>query len=123
MSTFLEQLTFNGHALDSLSRGFLSDAEVDNLIGLPAPAPVRTKPSVTHSTVSRTSSKASTAVSNAPKSNLGGNTVNVGDKHQTTARVATNDPGNDNINALKNAHLTPSLVKAVQQRKTTPGNY
>lgn len=41
--------------------------------------------------------------------------MDLGDKHQTTPREATNDPGNDNINALKNAHLTPRAIKAVQQ--------
>lgn len=41
--------------------------------------------------------------------------MDLGDKHQTTPREATNDPGNDNINALKNAHLTPRAIKAVQK--------
>jgi hypothetical protein len=41
--------------------------------------------------------------------------MDVGDKHQTTPREATNDPGNDNINALKNAHLTPRAIKAIQK--------
>ena len=43
--------------------------------------------------------------------------MELGDKHQTTPREATNDPGNDNINALKNAHLTPRAIKAVQSGK------
>ena len=41
--------------------------------------------------------------------------MDLGDKHQTTPREATNDPGNDNINALKNAHLTPRAIKAIQK--------
>ena len=41
--------------------------------------------------------------------------MELGDKHQTTPREATNDPGNDNLNALKNAHLTPRAIKAVQR--------
>ncbi len=41
--------------------------------------------------------------------------MDLGDRHQTTPREATNDPGNDNINALKNAHLTPRAIKAVQR--------
>lgn len=41
--------------------------------------------------------------------------MDLGDKHQTTPREATNDPGNDNTNALKNAHLTPRAIKAVQK--------
>ena len=41
--------------------------------------------------------------------------MDLGDKHQTTPREATNDPGNDNINALKNAHLHPRAIKAIQQ--------
>lgn len=41
--------------------------------------------------------------------------MDLGDKHQTTPREATNDPGNDNINALKNAHLTPRAIKAVKK--------
>jgi hypothetical protein len=43
--------------------------------------------------------------------------MELGDKHQTTPREATNDPGNDNINALKNAHLTPRAIKAIQSGK------
>ena len=43
--------------------------------------------------------------------------MELGDKHQTTPREATNDPGNDNINALKNAHLTPRAIKAIQRGK------
>lgn len=41
--------------------------------------------------------------------------MELGDKNQTTPREATNDPGNDNLNALKNAHLTPRAIKAVQR--------
>ena len=41
--------------------------------------------------------------------------MELGDKHQTTPREATNDPGNDNLNALKNAHLTPRAIKAIQR--------
>lgn len=41
--------------------------------------------------------------------------MELGDKNQTTPREATNDPGNDNLNALKNAHLTPRAMKAVQR--------
>ena len=41
--------------------------------------------------------------------------MDLGDKHQTTPREATNDPGNDNINAIKNAHLTPRAIKAIQK--------
>lgn len=41
--------------------------------------------------------------------------MDLGDKHQTTPREATNDPGNDNTNALKNAHLTPRAIKAIQK--------
>ena len=41
--------------------------------------------------------------------------MDLGDKHQTTPREATNDPGNDNLNALKNAHLTPRAIKAVRK--------
>ncbi len=43
--------------------------------------------------------------------------MELGDKHQTTPREATNDPGNDNINALKNANLTDRAIKAVQSGK------
>ena len=43
--------------------------------------------------------------------------MELGDKHQTTPREATNDPGNDNLNALKNAHLTPRAIKAIQSGK------
>ena len=41
--------------------------------------------------------------------------MELGNKHQTTPREATNDPGNDNLNALKNAHLTPRAIKAIQR--------
>ena len=53
----------------------------------------------------------------------GPKTISLGDKHQTTPREATNDPGNDNSSAMKNAHVTPALLKAVQQGKVKSGEY
>ena len=45
-------------------------------------------------------------------------TQNLGDSAQTTAREASLDPSKDNVNALKNAHLTPTAVRRVSSGKT-----
>ena len=41
-------------------------------------------------------------------------TQNLGDSAQTPSRDANLDPSTDNLNALKNAHLTPRAIKRVQ---------
>jgi outer membrane biosynthesis protein TonB len=41
-------------------------------------------------------------------------TQNLGDSAQTPSHDANLDPSTDNLNALKNAHLTPRAIKRVQ---------
>ena len=124
----LDQFFLQVSPSDRLTRRFMTDEELDAFFHLDTPLPTpkptpKAKPQTSARTLGkkRTNPKDSKApLAAKPR---GPKTINLGDRHQTTPREATNDPGNDNTNALKNAHVTPKLLKAVQQGKTKSGNY
>ena len=136
----LEQFFLSVSPSDRLTRRFMTDEELDAFFHTEqvpqvsaqrakAAAPTPSKPTSRTLGKKKTNSKDSKApLASKPRGPRGGadrttKTINLGDKHQTTPREATNDPGNDNTNALKNAHVTPELLKAVQQGKVKSGNY
>ena len=128
----LEQFFLSVSPSDRLTRRFMTDEELDAFFHTEqvpqvsaqrakAAAPTPSKPTSRTLGKKKSNSKDSKApLASKPR---GPKTINLGDKHQTTPREATNDPGNDNTNALKNAHVTPELLKAVQQGKVKSGQY
>ena len=127
----LEQFFLSVSPSDRLTRRFMTDEELDAFFHteqVPQQVPFKAATAASQAPSKPASRAISSKKSNDSKAPLaakprGPKTINLGDKHQTTPREATNDPGNDNTNALKNAHVTPELLKAVQQGKVKSGQY
>ena len=130
----LEQFFLSVSPSDRLTRRFMTEEELDAFFHTEqvpqqvpqvsaqrakaaAPTPSKRAAKVTRAKQSGDSKAPLAANPRGPK------TINLGDKHQTKPREATNDPGNDNSSAMKNAHVTPALLKAVQQGKVKSGEY